>query len=88
MSLEKAIKHKKEKRKEYRGAKAFDATCRNHGTDPASKDNRLYQAKKQKQKVAYQYANYTFHDICVICGVYLPEGQQVCNECKKRYKID
>lgn len=31
MSLDKAIKHGKEKRKPYRGAKAVDHTCRNHG---------------------------------------------------------
>lgn len=32
MSLDKAIRHKKEKRKPYRGSKAFDRTCRNHGS--------------------------------------------------------
>lgn len=32
MSLEKAILHKKEKRKAYRGSAAFDCTCRNHGS--------------------------------------------------------
>lgn len=31
MSLEKAIKHGKEKRKAYRRSKAFDSSCRNHG---------------------------------------------------------
>ncbi len=31
MSLDKAIKHKKEKRKRYYGSKAFDRTCRNNG---------------------------------------------------------
>ena len=34
MSLDKAIAHAKEKRKPYRGAKAVDATCRNHGSCP------------------------------------------------------
>ncbi len=32
MSLDKAVEHGKEKRKPYRGAKAVDGTCRNHGT--------------------------------------------------------
>ena len=32
MSLDKAIEHKKEKRKPYTGAKAIDRTCRNHGS--------------------------------------------------------
>ena len=31
MSLDKAIEHKKEKRKPYYGAKAIDSSCRNHG---------------------------------------------------------
>lgn len=32
MSLDKAIKSGKEKRRQYRGAKAIDCTCRNHGS--------------------------------------------------------
>ena len=32
MSLDKAIEHGKEKRKQYYGAKAVDRTCRNHGS--------------------------------------------------------
>ena len=32
MSLDKAIAHGKEHRKPYRGAKAVDGTCRNHGS--------------------------------------------------------
>lgn len=32
MSLDKAIDHGKEKRKQYRGSKAIDKTCRNHGS--------------------------------------------------------
>ncbi len=31
MSLDKAIEHGKEKRKPYRGSKAIDPMCRNHG---------------------------------------------------------
>lgn len=48
MSLDKAIKHHKEHRRPYRGAKAVDATCRNHGSDDWSKGNRLYGAKRRK----------------------------------------
>ena len=32
MSMDKAIEYGKEKRKPYRGAKAVDSTCRNHGS--------------------------------------------------------
>jgi hypothetical protein len=51
MSLDKAIIHKKEYRKQYRGAKAIDASCRNHGDDPWDRENRLY--KNAKAKPAY-----------------------------------
>lgn len=49
MSLDKAIKHGKEKRKPYRRAKAVDATCRNHGTCPYCKGNRTYQRIRTEQ---------------------------------------
>lgn len=32
MALDKAIRSGKEHRKEYRGSKAFDCTCRNNGS--------------------------------------------------------
>lgn len=50
MSLDKAIEHNKEHRKPYRGAKACDKTCRNHGSDDWAKDNRLYRSNKLLEK--------------------------------------
>ena len=50
MSLDKAIKYGKEFRKPYYGAKAFDSTCRNHGSDDWAKENRMIQSKKEKEK--------------------------------------
>lgn len=47
MSLEKAIKSGKEKRKPYYGSKAFDWSCRNHGTCKWCEDNRTYKNKKR-----------------------------------------
>ena len=47
MSLDKAIKHGKEHRKPYRGAKAVDKSCRNHGNCPWCR-------KKIKYKLARQ----------------------------------
>lgn len=38
----KAIFYKKEKRREYRGSKAFDCSCRNHGSCPWCQANRLH----------------------------------------------
>ena len=42
MSLDKAIEHGKEKRKEYRGSKAIDKSCRNHGGCPWCERNRKF----------------------------------------------
>lgn len=49
MSLDKAIVYGKEHRKEYLGQKAFDPTCRNHGSCKYCRNNRLYTRKKQNQ---------------------------------------
>ena len=40
MSLDKAIIHNKEHRKQYTGSKAIDKTCRNHGGCPWCEENR------------------------------------------------
>jgi hypothetical protein len=48
MSLDKAIKSKKEKRKPYRKSKAFDRTCRNHGSCNWCRDNRMIKYKRQE----------------------------------------
>lgn len=48
MSLDKAIKYGKEKRKQYRGAKAVDCTCRNHGSRDWGLSNRLHKFKKKE----------------------------------------
>lgn len=42
MALNKAIEHGKEHRKPYTGSKAIDSTCRNHGSCPWCKENRLH----------------------------------------------
>lgn len=39
----------KEHRKPYRGSKAYDKTCRNHGGCPACLSNRLHSTNKRKQ---------------------------------------
>lgn len=56
--LDKAIKSGKEHRKEYRGAKAVDKTCRNHGSDDWAKDNRLYRANKLLEKSEQDLENF------------------------------
>lgn len=47
MSLDKAIEHGKEHREPYRGSKAIDCTCRNHGSCEVCKGNRLYSSIKR-----------------------------------------
>lgn len=49
MSLNKAIEHKKEKRKPFRKSKAFDATCRNHGSCSYCEQNRTFSSRKKIQ---------------------------------------
>lgn len=53
MSLDKAIKHGKEKRKPYYGSKAFDSSCRNHGSCGYCEGNRRYQEKKAKAGMVF-----------------------------------
>ena len=40
MSNDKAIEHGKTRRKQYRGSKRFDVSCRNHGGCPVCEGNR------------------------------------------------
>lgn len=47
MSLNKAIEHKKEHRKQYRGAKLVDSFCRNHGSCSWCRENRQYKNLKR-----------------------------------------
>lgn len=50
MSLDKAIDHGKEKRKPYRGPKAVDCTCRNHGTCKWCEENRKHKFRDKHPK--------------------------------------
>lgn len=49
MSLEKSIRRGSEHRKPYRGAKAIDKTCRNHGSCSWCLSNRLYKNLKRQE---------------------------------------
>ena len=46
MSLDKAIKYRKEKRKKYRKSEAFDCSCRNHGSCSYCHGNRVHKYRK------------------------------------------
>lgn len=57
MSLEKSIKHGKEKRKPYYKSKAQDKTCRPGGSCPHCQGNRQHKHEKQKLKSAASESN-------------------------------
>ena len=48
MSLDKAIEHGKEKRKQYTGGKLFAASCRNHGWCEWCRGNRQHKFRDKK----------------------------------------
>ena len=54
-AIDMAIIHGKEKRKPYRGSKAIDCTCRNHGSCKWCRDNRLYKFRKRGEIWQKQY---------------------------------
>ena len=68
MSLDKAIVHNKEHRKEYYGSKAIDRSCRNHGSCPWCEENRKYKYKKKEEDLDGQYKEYLRGDPGEECG--------------------
>lgn len=57
MSLDKAIKSGKEHRKPYRGAKAIDRSCRNHGSCQWCRRNRQHKNDKAISKMEITIEN-------------------------------
>ena len=60
MSLDKSIQAGKEHRKPYRGAKAVDKACRNHGSCAYCAAGRLRKEKRLKLKEKELLADYNF----------------------------
>ena len=58
MSLNKSIQSGKEHRKPYRGAKAIDHTCRNHGSCDWYKGNRTYKNDKRELAAEQELREY------------------------------
>ena len=54
MSLEKAIRYGKEKRKRYYGSADFDHSCRPHGGCPYCENNRKFADKKARRRANKQ----------------------------------
>ena len=58
MSLDKAINHGKEKRKQYKSPKSIDPSCRNHGSCDRCKGNRLHASNLRQDTInskLYEY---------------------------------
>lgn len=53
MSLDKAIAHGKEHRKQYYGSRAIDKTCRSHGSCPWCQEKRKYKILKRTKEMNY-----------------------------------
>lgn len=58
MALYKAIRSGKEKRKPYRGSKAFDHSCRNHGTCGYCESTRTHFDRKARTAAADDLKSY------------------------------
>lgn len=58
MSLDKAIEHGHEHREQYRGSKAIDKTCRNHGGCSWCEENRMYKNLKKEEGMDDQEKEY------------------------------
>lgn len=55
MALDKAIEHGKERRKTYRGSKAIDPMCRNHGGCPWFEENRKHKFRDKERDYRGRY---------------------------------
>ena len=62
MSLDKAIAHGKEKRKPYRGSKAIDCTCRNHGSCQWCIENRTHKFRDKESETVRKQITYISDD--------------------------
>lgn len=58
MSLNKSIQSGKEHRKPYRGAKAIDSTCRNHGSCGWCHGNRTHKNDKRELAAEQELSEY------------------------------
>ena len=58
MSFDKSIQPGKEHRKHYRGAKAVDCTCRNHGSCEWCHRNRTHKNDKRELAAEQELSEY------------------------------
>lgn len=96
MSLDKAIQHGKEHRKPYRGAKAIDPWCRNHGGDDWSKSDYTIQGQRAEQAAKAKLEEDNTYG-CDKCGrrfdwereiIWITSSYGVCKECYDKMTSD
>lgn len=58
MSFGETYPNRKDHRCQYRGAKSFDRSCRNHGSCPYCKRSRKYQYLKEIERVEFELGYY------------------------------
>ena len=88
MSLDKAIQHGKEHRKPYKGAKAIDRTCRNHGSCEWCHENREYKNKKCEERARSELEEYDQEISYIIPKQVIPVNLNVINIKKHESVID
>ena len=94
MALDKAIKSGKEHRKQYRGSKAIDRSCRNHGSCDWCRENRLHKFRKigDIEAEAERTAKVIDHKIYLsinlnVVGSPTIGHEYLCSACKKKVLI-
>lgn len=75
MSLEKAIKYGKERRKKYYDSRSFDASCRAHGRCPYCANGRQHKHKKNMLKASKDHQGRFRH--LNSCAISLTEGEEI-----------
>ena len=93
MSLDKAIKHGKEKRKPYTRSRAFDKSCRNHGGCTWCENNRKHKHKRRTPIVESEeelMGLFSKKPKCKNCGgtnISVQEFTRAYNEADKEYVL-
>lgn len=80
------MKPAKNKRKPYRGSKAFDTTCRNHGSCSYCRNNRLHSSKRRYETVKGQEEDY--FDACIGGGDPTDVDMDMADELMEKFGFD
>ncbi|MBP7007069.1 MAG: hypothetical protein KBB16_03350 [Candidatus Pacebacteria bacterium] len=65
--------NRKDKRRAYTGSKAFDRSCRNHGSCDWCKGQRLYRVQKEQERIE-DLSSDLEEVFCIVCGSIMKPG--------------